>query len=61
MPLMFERGFLCREQITNPDSAVLERIKQGLSFLVEWCDEVIAHGIDPQDTKQTPFSALQVK
>ena len=32
MCLLFERGFLCREHITTPDSAVLGRIKEGFSF-----------------------------
>ena len=28
MRLLFERGFLCREHITSPDSAVIGRIKR---------------------------------
>ena len=60
MRLLFERGFLCREHITTPDSAVLGRIKEGFSFLIDWCDDVIAHGIDLQDVNQSQFLAWQV-
>ena len=60
MRLLFERGFLCREHITTPDSSVLGRIKQGFSFLIDWYDGLLAHGVDPQDVNQTKFLAWQV-
>ena len=60
MRLLFERGFLCREHITTPDSAVLGRIMEEFSFLIDWCDDVIAHGIDLQDVNQSQFFAWQV-
>ena len=57
MRLLFERGFLCREHITTPDSSVLGRMKQGFSFLIDWYDGLLAHGVDPQDVNQTKFLA----
>ena len=60
MRLLFERGFLFREHICTPDSPVLGRIKEGFSFLIDWYDGLLAHGVDPQDVNQTKFLAWQV-
>ena len=46
--------------VTSPDSAVLGQIKEGFSFLIDWCDDLIAHGIDPQDVNQSQFLSWQV-
>ena len=44
--LLFERGFLCHEQIRSLDSIVLKNISKGYSYFSSWLTSILDKGME---------------
>lgn len=57
---IFEHGILSSSQVSTMEAKELENMKSGFKYFEDWCLDVRAAGVDPDDTTQTSFLAWQV-
>ena len=57
---LFEQGILSSSQVSSMEAKELKNMSTGFEYFEEWCLDVRAVGIDPDDTTQTSFLAWQV-
>ena len=55
---IFERGILSNKRVQSTEAEELSLMADGLKHFEEWCEDVLAHGVDP-DSKS--FLAWQVR
>ena len=57
---MFEHGILSNAPLSTTEAKQLKNMESGFKYFEDWCLDVRAAGIDPDDTTQRSFLAWQV-
>ena len=57
---IFEHGILSSSQVSTTEAKELGNMRSGFKYFEDWCLDVRAAGVDPDDTTQTSFLAWQV-
>ena len=57
---VFERGILSSSRVSTMEAKELENMTNGFKYSEDWCMDLRAARVDPDDTTQTSFLAWQV-